>query len=115
MTRPISNPYARGFRVEEHIDRRRTKDARRARDVELGHRAREMVQTALDGCEDGLRDDLSLALIEAATLAAGRLHDPERIQAHLGKLAHENGAVISTPSAQRKASAEAAFRKAATA
>ena len=113
--RPADNPYARGFSVEARIDSARAKEARRARDAELEDRARETVHTALSGCEAALRNDLSLALIEAATLAAGRLHDPERIQAHLGKLAHENGAVISTPSAQRRASAEAAFRKAVTA
>lgn len=113
--RPVSSPYARGFRVEEHIDRGRTKDLRRARDLELETRAREAIHAALNDCEDGLRADYSLALIEAATVAAGSQHDPERIQAHLGKLAHENGASITSPAAQRKAAAEAAFRKAVSA
>lgn len=107
--RPASNPYARGFRVEDHIDRGRTKDARRARDIEVEARARETVRTVLDGCEDGLRADLSLALIDATAEAASDLHDPETIQARLGRVAHERGAVIASPSARRRTRAEAAW------
>lgn len=106
-----ANPYNRGFSVEAAIDRGRTKEARRARDAELEVRARETIRVALDGCTDGLRDDLALALIEAATVAASSHHDPERIQAHLGKLAHENGAPIVGPSAANRATAEALFSR----
>jgi len=110
MTRVAINPYRRGFKVEEHIDRGRTKDARRARDVELEGRARDAVQAALSGCIDELRADLSLALIDATAAAAGRLHDPETVQARLGRAAHENGAVILAPAANHVAAARALFK-----
>lgn len=104
--RPDINPYARGFRVEDHIDRGRTKEARRARDIEVEARARETVRTVLDGCEDGLRADLSLALIDATAEAASDLHDPETIQARLGRVAHERGAALPAKGLRRTASAE---------
>jgi hypothetical protein len=110
VSRPISNPYGRGFRVKEHIDRGRTKEARRARDIELEGRAREAVQAVLDGCIDQLRPDLSLALIDATAAAAGRLHDPETVQARLGRAAHENGAAIVPQAAHHAAVARALFK-----
>lgn len=96
MTRSV-NPYRRGFRVEEFIDRGATKAARRARDVELEAQAREAIEAVLGGCEPALREELSLVLIDEATVAAGRLHDAETIQARLGRLAHHNGAAITGP------------------
>lgn len=107
----LPNPYARGFRVEDHIDRGRTKENRRARDAELEARARESIQAVLAGCEDGLRDDLSLELIDAAAEAAGRLHDPETLQARLGRVAHQRGAEIRGARHQQRAVADAHFNK----
>lgn len=113
MSQSSANPYRRGFKVEEFIDRGATKAARRARDTVLEERGRELIQSALDACEPGLRDDLALVLIAEATVAAGRLHDPETIQARLGRLAHENGASIAAP-AKSRAQADALFRGEAT-
>ncbi|MDP1598997.1 hypothetical protein [Phenylobacterium sp.] len=97
MSRLSSNPYRRGFKVEEFIDRGATKKARRARDVELETRGRDLIRAALDGCDPALREDLALVLIEEATVAAGHFHDAETIQAWLGRLAHQNGAAITAP------------------
>ena len=113
MSRTLSNPFARSFRVEEHIDRGRTKDHRRARDAELEAKARESIQAVLAGCEDSLREDLSLELIDAAAEAAGRIHDPETLQARLGRVAHVRGAEIKGGRQGAKAAADARWAKVA--
>lgn len=106
-----TNPFRRGFEVEAHIDRGATRDARRQREVECESRATSVISGALGACDDELRPDLALALIAAATVAASDQHDPERIQAHLGKLAHERGAKIGNTRTIRRSQAEALFAK----
>lgn len=104
-----SNPFSRGFSVEAFIDRGQTKENRQSRELEVCDRARAAIQSTLAACDVGLRADLSLALIAEATRAATSEHPPERVQSHLGKVAHEHGATINHRKPIR-AAADALFK-----
>ena len=103
MSQSSANPYRRGFKVEEYIDRGASKEERRARNTALDERGRELIRAALDACEPSQRDDLALVLMEEATVAAGRLHNRETIQSRLGRLAHENWAANKAQASVAKA------------